>query len=279
MKLNFNTAGIIAKPNRDIRPYLEITVRTLKEFGVNIKLEEVAARHLNSTEYISRSDIGSVSDILIVIGGDGTLLSIARQAVVNNIPIAGFNLGTLGFLTELDKNEIESSLHNIFLNTPSFSLRKLLRIKYMGKVHTALNDCVISNGNIARVISLSLQIDDKEVAEMRADGLILSTPTGSTAYSLSAGGPILAPEVNGIVITPICAHSLTFRPFIIPDSSTVAVRVNESEDTFITIDGQTVIPVDQKHPIHIEIHDTPLKIVEAPETNFFQLLSDRLNWG
>ena len=279
MKSTFKTAGIIAKPNKEIKPYLEVTVETLKKLGVDVKTEEIAARHLNFKDYVSRSEIGKVSDILIVIGGDGTLLSVARQAVVNNIPIAGFNLGTLGFLTELDKNKIESSLQNIFCNTPTFSMRKLLKIRYLGKVHTALNDCVISNGNIARVISLSLQIDNKEVAELRSDGLIISTPTGSTAYSLSAGGPIVAPQVNGIVITPICAHSLTFRPFILPDTSTVAVRVNETEDTFITIDGQTVIPVNDKNPVTIEIHDTPLRIVEAPETNFFQLLSDRLNWG
>ncbi|MCK5220948.1 MAG: NAD(+)/NADH kinase, partial [Candidatus Aminicenantes bacterium] len=146
------------------------------------------------------------------------------------MPIAGFNLGTLGFLTELRKDKIYSSVKKLVKGEFRISERKLLEVNFKDETSMSLNDVVFSKGDIARIIKLRLEIDQVDVSEIRADGLIVSTPTGSTAYSLSAGGPILAPEVNGVVITPICPHSLTFRPFVVPDSSEIRVTLSSDSD-------------------------------------------------
>ena len=139
---------------------------------------------------------------------------------------------------------------------------------------------VASKGNIARIIRLSLEIDGNEVAEVSGDGLIVSTPTGSTAYSLSAGGPVISPDVNGIVITPICPHSLTFRPLVVPDRSIINVRLlSEKSEVFVTLDGQTVMPMSLGNQFEARIYHKKLKMIASAEINYFKLLSEKLNWG
>ena len=156
----------------------------------------------------------------------------------------------------------------------------MLEIDFQREKFIALNDVVASKGYIARVIKLQLMIDQIEVAEIRADGLIIATPTGSTAYSLSAGGPIVAPEVNGMVITPLCPHSLTFRPFVIPDQSRVRVKlISESEKVHITMDGQMAIPIGPGDFFDVSISREKLKLITSPEINYFKLLYEKLNWA
>jgi len=280
MELKYKKIGLIAKPHNDVVAYLKEAVSVLEDLGAECIIEEIAADMLNRKNGIKRDDVSSLSDLIILIGGDGTFLSVAESAVKAGIPIAGFNLGTLGFLTELKKESISSFVIRLVRGEFRISERKLLEVKFRGENSMSLNDVVLSKGDIARIIKLSLEIDAVEVSEIRADGLIISTPTGSTAYSLSAGGPILAPEVNGVVITPICPHSLTFRPFVVPDSSEIRVTLSsDSDNVVITLDGQKVIPMNPNDSVTVTTGKKKLKMVVSDELNYFRLLSEKLKWG
>jgi len=280
MQRKFEKAVIVAKPHQDMVHYLQKTIAVLKKFAVAFTLEQTAAKLLQSSEYCAREDIARDTDLIIVLGGDGTFLSVARQAVEAQVPVAGFNLGTLGFLTEMKKESLEESLSDIFLGKAKISQRKLLQISFKNQLYTALNDVVINKGAIARVVKLLLKIDAAMVTEVKGDGIIIATPTGSTAYSISAGGPIVSPEVNGMIITPICPHSLTFRPLVVRDSSVITVRLlTPHMDTYVTIDGQTVLPLNFEDTITVGTYPKQLFMLVAPEINYFRLLSDKLNWG
>jgi NAD+ kinase len=280
MQQKFKKAVIVAKPHQDVVHYLQKTIAILKKFAIAFTLEQTAAGLLQSNEYCAREDIANGTDLIIVLGGDGTFLSVARQAVEAQVPVAGFNLGTLGFLTEMKKESLEESLTDIFLGKAKISQRKLLQISFKNQLYTALNDVVINKGAIARVVKLLLKIDDATVTEVKGDGIIISTPTGSTAYSISAGGPIVSPEVNGIIITPICPHSLTFRPLVVRDNTFVTVQLlTPHMDTYVTIDGQTVLPLNFEDTITVGTYPRQLLMLVAPEINYFKLLSDKLNWG
>lgn len=280
MQPKFKKAVIVAKPHQDVVHYLQKTIAILKKFAIAFTLEQTAAELLQSSEYCAREDIASKADLIIVLGGDGTFLSVARQAVEAQVPVAGFNLGTLGFLTEMKKESLEESLAAIFLGKAKISQRKLLQISFKNQLYTALNDVVINKGAIARVVKLLLKIDGATVTEVKGDGIIISTPTGSTAYSISAGGPIVSPEVNGIIITPICPHSLTFRPLVVQDNTVITVQLlTPHMDTFVTIDGQTVLPLNFEDTITVGAYPKQLLMLVAPEINYFKLLSDKLNWG
>ena len=280
MQPKFKKAVIVAKPHQDVVHYLQKTIAILKKFAIAFTLEQTAAELLQSSEYCAREDIASKADLIIVLGGDGTFLSVARQAVEAQVPVAGFNLGTLGFLTEMKKESLEENLAAIFLGKAKISQRKLLQISFKNQLYTALNDVVINKGAIARVVKLLLKIDGATVTEVKGDGIIISTPTGSTAYSISAGGPIVSPEVNGIIITPICPHSLTFRPLVVRDNTVVTVQLlTPNMDTFVTIDGQAVLPLNFEDTITVGAYSKQLLMLVAPEINYFKLLSDKLNWG
>lgn len=280
MRLKYKKIGIVVKPHSDVIFYLEKAIDILKELKVDFTLEKAAAELIGKKSDIPRDKISEVSDLIILIGGDGTFLSVASFAVKSRIPVAGFNLGTLGFLTELKKENLEKNMRKLLEGELKISDRKLLEIEFRGERSLALNDVVISKGDIARIIKLKLEIDKNEVTKISADGLIISTPTGSTAYSLSAGGPILAPDVNGIVITPICPHSLTFRPFVIPDDSRIKVSLAaDMENVFVTMDGQKVIPLKTGESVSVKTYEKKLKMIISDEKNYFELLGEKLNWG
>lgn len=279
LNLNYKRAGIVVKPHQEVNLYVKRTIEILEGWGVNVILESIAAGLIGESSDIDRENIAASADIIILIGGDGTFLSVARQAVNNQIPVAGFNLGTLGFLTELKKEHLEESLKDIFFGAPKISRRKVLEMDYKGDHFLTLNDVVAGKGHIARIIRLQLEIDHSYVCEVGGDGLIISTPTGSTAYSLSSGGPIVSPQVNGIIITPICPHSLTFRPLVIPDTSMVKVTLISESKSFITVDGQHVLPMTTGDSFEARIASQTLQMVESGEMNYFRLLNEKLNWG
>ncbi len=278
--MKYRKAAIVAKPHQDVVHYLRLAIAALKDHGVDFVLEKTAAELLQVPESCAREEVALQTDLIIVLGGDGTFLSIARQAVEAQVPVAGFNLGTLGFLTAMKKESLKEGLDHILGGEAVLSYRKLLQVEFKGQVFTALNDVVINKGTIARIVKLLITIDGGTVAEVKGDGIILATPTGSTAYSISAGGPIVSPEVNGIVITPICPHSLTFRPLVVPDTASVSVRLlTPHMDTYLTIDGQTALPINFEEAIHVRIYPKRLPMLVAPGTNYFKLLYDKLNWG
>ena len=280
MPIEFKKAAIVAKPHQDVVHYLRQAIAVLGEHGIGYVLEKTAAQLLDSPEFCEREDVAAHADLIIVLGGDGTFLSIARQAVEAQVPVAGFNLGTLGFLTAMKKESLAEGLGHIFSGRAAVSRRKLLQVDFNGETYTALNDVVINKGTIARIVKLRLTIDNDTVAEMKGDGVILATPTGSTAYSISAGGPIVSPEVNGIVITPICPHSLTFRPLVVPDKARVTVQLlTPHMDTYVTIDGQTALPFNYEETIRVSLYPKQLPMLVAPGTNYFTLLYEKLNWG
>jgi len=279
LNLNYKKAGVVVKPHDDVIVYLEKTIEILRGFQVEVVLEKIASDLMGVTGEISREDIASHADIIILIGGDGTFLSVAKHAVETQIPVAGFNLGSLGFLTELSKDYLEQNLRKIFYGQVNIARRKLLKTDFKGEQYLTLNDVVIGKGNIARIIKMHLDIDASQVAEIGGDGLIISTPTGSTAYSLASGGPIVTPKVNGIIITPICPHSLTFRPLVIPDNSIVKVTLISETECFITVDGQQVLPIFKGDSFETRVYSKTLKMVESGKVSYFKLLNEKLNWG
>lgn len=279
--MNYNCVGIVAKPHEEVLFHLKKAIGILKTLGVKTVLEQTTADLLNDSQIgVPRGQIAEGVDLLVVLGGDGTFLSVARQAVEKGVPIAGFNLGTLGFLTEMKKESLENDLREIFHGSAPIAERKLLEIRFHGNRMLALNDAVISKGAIARIISLCLSIDETPITEVKGDGIIIATTTGSTAYSLAAGGPIVSPAVGGILLTPICPHALTFRPLVIPDTSSISVSlVTQRVETFLTIDGQQVIPFAFNDKVVIRTADRRLKMILPGNSNFFRLLNEKLNWG
>lgn len=276
----YKRAVIVAKPHADVVLHLRQAMAVLSGRGVVPVLEETAAGLLSAPGGCRREDVARVADLIVVLGGDGTFLSIARQAVEAQVPVAGFNLGTLGFLTAMKKEALEEGLGQILDGRAVLTWRKLLQVDFKGTAYAALNDVVVNKGTIARIVKLLLTIDGGTMAEVKGDGVILSTPTGSTAYSLSAGGPIVSPEVNGIVITPICPHSLTFRPLVVPDGAVIRMRLlTPHMDTFVTIDGQTALPFNFGEEIGVRVYPKQLPMLAAPGTDYYRLLNEKLNWG
>jgi NAD+ kinase len=220
-------------------------------------------------------------DLVVVLGGDGTLLSIAHVAACKNVPVMGVNLGSLGFLTEVPLNEMSLAL-DAFLggNEDIISPRWLLESKFKNGVNLSLNDVVINKGALARMIQVTIWIDEREIQTVKADGLIVSTPTGSTAYSLSAGGPIIQPYIPAILLTPICPHTLTFRPTVISSSSRVRIQLLTSgEEVYMTLDGQRGAPMVKNDVVEVKRADCELRLVSSPKRNYFDLLQEKLSWG
>lgn len=280
MPLKFRKAAVVAKPHQDVAHYLRQAIAILGQHGVDYVLEKTAAQLLQCPEYCEREEVAAGTDLIIVLGGDGTFLSIAHQAVEAQVPVAGFNLGMLGFLTAMKKEALAEGLGHILAGRGEITRRKLLQVGFRDRTYSALNDVVVNKGTIARIVKLLLQIDGATVAEVKGDGIIIATPTGSTAYSISAGGPIVSPDVNGIIITPICPHSLTFRPLVVPDAAAISVQLlTPHMDTFLTIDGQTALPMGFEETVRMRIHPRQLPMLAAPGTSYYQLLYEKLNWG
>lgn len=249
--------------------------------------EGLTAAQLRKVRVVSKKKLAAESDFIIVLGGDGTYLSIARLMATRSVPLLGINMGQLGFLTEIKRDETFSVLNEIFeknkirISERSFlevNLRRDKKIIYSGVV---INDAVISKGAIARIITLQIGINGKWANSVRADGMIVSTPTGSTAYALAAGGPIVEPSMRALLITPICAHSLTQRPLVLSDESEIQIRLMEnSGHVVITLDGQDVVDMKEEDVLTVKRHrGKKLKLVSSPSRDFFGLLHEKLKFG
>ncbi len=282
MSRRIKRAGIVIKPHAPhIEKILSGLTRYLDEKGIACVLEDVAAKKLLREGGMLREELPAKVDLVIVLGGDGTLLSIAHLAARGNIPVLGVNLGRLGFLTEVPTDEMYITLDSFLEgNEEIVSPRLLLEARCKGSSYFCLNDVVINKGAVARMIQIAIWIDDKEIAALKADGLVVSTPTGSTAYSLSAGGPIIQPYIPAIVLAPICPHTLSFRPMVVSSNSKVKLQLlTAGEEVYLTLDGQRGVLLGKNDVVEIERSGFELRLISSPKRNYFDLLKEKLGWG
>jgi NAD+ kinase len=282
------TVGIISRPRReDIARVVPPLVKWLQAHGAEVACDSETSDCFGTlaVQTRKREELPGCTDLLIVLGGDGTLLSAARLASVRKVPILAVNLGGLGFLTTVSQDEIYSILDEIFSAKHRVSERVMLEAEIVrdgGVVRRqiALNDAVLNKAALARIMDLELHVDGEYVTTYKSDGLILSTPTGSTAYSLAAGGPIVYPTVEAFVVTPICPHTLTNRPLVIPDSATIEVDFKAGDDAvFLTLDGQIGIELVRGDRIRVHKAAEKLLLVRPARKTYYQILRNKLKWG
>ncbi|HEY4089316.1 MAG TPA: NAD(+)/NADH kinase [Bryobacteraceae bacterium] len=281
------TVGVFAKPKAPaaIRLVPEL-LAWLAARGVEVRLDDVAASYAGSgVTGLPRASVAEGCDLAIVLGGDGTLLSAARALGGRAIPLLAVNLGSLGFLTSIPIKdffpELERTLSGDFRITRRGRLHVAV-IRGGEKVaeYDALNDVVIAKSSIARIVDLDVWAGDTFVSEYKADGLIVSTPTGSTAYSLAAGGPIVFPTVNAVCVTPICPHTLTNRPLLIPGSLPIRVISHvKDDDSFLTVDGQVGGALEPGDQVECRASTSEVLLIQNPDKTFFDVLRQKLKWG
>jgi NAD+ kinase len=284
---SFQSIGIISRPRRsDLCVVVPPLLKWLEARGIQTLLDEETANCLpHGTKGLTRQKVADSSQLLLVLGGDGTLLAAARLAAPRGIPVLPINMGSLGFLSNFTLQELHPALDDTLEGRFSLSERVLITVdlERAGKVidtQRVLNEVVINKGALARMIELELIIDGDFVCRYRADGLIIATPTGSTAYSLSAGGPIVHPTVESFVITPICPHMLSDRPLVIRDSSTIEMKLSgNTESVFLTLDGQRGIPLQPGDIVRAARAKELLKLIQPPKKSYFEILRNKLKWG
>ena len=236
---------------------------------------------------VSRDELPGACDLLVVLGGDGTLIGMAGRIgrAGSNVPILGVNFGSLGFLTEITLPELFDALEATLEGRATIEPRAMLAARTVRNDttfadHIVLNDIVITKGAMSRIIEISVTVGDSPVTRVRADGLIIASPTGSTAYNLAAGGPIVHPAVDAMLLTPIAPHTLTNRPVVIPFSSEVHLRpIMEGNEVFVTFDGQSGFPLQPGDLVSVRRAPRPLRIIKSAERSYFDLLREKLKWG
>jgi len=281
----FKHVALIAKP--DATPLLQETlaraIAFLDKRQVAVSLATHTARILDRPNGIELEQLGQQCDLAIVVGGDGTLLHSARELVSSGIPLLGINLGRLGFLVDISPERMCDMLGAILDGEYEQEERMLLRCN-VGKqpFQLALNDVVVHKWNIARMIEFETWVNEGFIDAQRSDGLIISTPTGSTAYALSGGGPLLSPGLNAIALVPICPHTLSNRPIVVHGRSDIRISVSGKTDPAhvrVTCDGQESLTVAPGEDIHIRCHDRPLHLLHPSGHDHFQILRAKLGWG
>ncbi|HBH61391.1 MAG TPA: NAD(+) kinase [Nitrospiraceae bacterium] len=276
--------GIIAKKGEPeaIKAIKEF-MRLLKGRECKLYVENDVASVLKIDGY-PRKKIPSTTDIIVVFGGDGTLLSVTRLVGNSGVPILGVNLGGLGFITELSRDEVRDSIDMVFSEKYFFEERiMLLADVYRGgkKViqNNAFNDVVLNKSALSRMFEIDIRINNQYVTTFRVDGLIVSTPTGSTGHSLSAGGPIMYPTLESFLMTPICPHTLTSRPIVLPDTFILEAGIKNGEDIYMTLDGQEGFPLKVNDKVRIRKADYKTKFLIVHDRDYFRILRTKLKWG
>jgi NAD+ kinase len=252
----------------------------------------VLARSARTTAHftvVEKDDMPTHVDLIVVLGGDGTLLGTAGRIAKakSDIPILGVNFGSLGFLTEVTLPEIFTSLESAVNGSAQTEERMMLHVTVEAggqplADRIVLNDVVVTQGALSRIIELSVSVDGESMMRIKADGLIIASPTGTTAYSLSAGGPIVHPQVDGLTITPIAPHTLTNRPVVVPGSSEIRIQPlihDEQSEVFATFDGQALLPLKGDHIVAVRRADKRLRLIRASSRGYFQVLREKLKWG
>ncbi len=278
--------GILTKPKfPEVKSTLLGVVAWLRARSIEVLLDTTSAALLNEDGGIAKIQLAEKADVLVVLGGDGTILSAARLAAERGIPILGVNMGGLGFLTEVRLDNLYPSLERVFANDFVLDERLMLATHIHRHGETVargivLNDVVISKGTLARMIDLQVAIGGQFVTNLRGDGLIIGTPTGSTAYSLSAGGPIMNPGVQALMLSPICPHTLTHRPLIVPGNVVIEVTLtSQDEGSMATLDGQVGVTIVQGDKTVIHASDYRTRLIRFPESHYYEVLRGKLKWG
>ena len=283
----FRRVGIVAKMDSASAAGLaEALEKALRRRGRRVVLDAETASELGRASGVARARIARETDLVFVLGGDGTLLSVARSAP-SGTPLLGVNLGTLGFLSALARKQVLERLDDILGGRFREDRRRRMDVTVARGPHhgtyRVLNDAVLNREALARISTFTVALDGRPVAEFRADGVIISTPTGSTAYNLSAGGPILHPALPAIVITPICPHSLGQRPLVVSDSTQIRLRVLGPErrdgGVYLTLDGQEGFPVLAGSPTDVKASASSVTLLRPAELDHFDQLAGKLSWG
>jgi NAD+ kinase len=282
-----NKIGIISKPKKaEIRELVPPLIAWLRERQVEVFVDKETGAMVDATQKaLTRNEMPGQVDLLVVLGGDGTLLATARALNRKPVPILAVNLGGLGFLTVITREELYPTLEKVLAGEFRTERRvqiegELIRADEVIASFLALNDVVLNKGAIARILDIDLRVDDKFVSTFKSDGLIVSTPTGSTAYSLAAGGPIVTPSVEAFIVTPICAHTLTNRPLVLPNSVRIEVAVkSQREAAYLTVDGQVGIAAYSEDIVRLKKACSYVELVQPPKLGYFEILQQKLKWG
>ena len=279
--------GVVAKLHTPgIQNIVQELAQWLQERGLQVFFDQRTGEFLEHPREIHpKTRLPSLVDVIIVLGGDGTLLSVARLIGEYDVPILGVNLGSLGFLTEVTLQEMYLSLEQV-LNQEFTVTERLLLKAYVSRdeehiaEYCALNDVVMTKSALARIIDLQIEINGQYVTMCKADGLIIATPTGSTAYNLAAGGPIVHPDMPALIMTPICPHTLTNRPVVLPGDDMLTITLkSENEDVFLTLDGQVGFALRYQDTVRVEKAASTIRLIRPPKRNYFEVLRTKLKWG
>ena len=279
--------GIVSKPKKaEIRQIVPRLVEWLRERDIEVSIDKETGAILESSEKcLTRNELPGKVDLLIVLGGDGTLLAAARALYRREVPIFAVNLGDLGFLTVITRDELYPALEGVLSGNYRSERRvqiegELVRADEVLSTFRALNDVVLNKGAIARIQDFEVYADGEFISNYKSDGLIVSTPTGSTAYSLAAGGPVVSPSVEAFIITPICAHTLTNRPLVLRDSANIEIVVkSQREAAYLTVDGQVGIATHSEDIIRVRKSDSYVELIQPPQRNYYEILRQKLKWG
>jgi NAD+ kinase len=279
--------GIVAKTDREeARAAVPRLLEWCAARGLSPVLEKETAALVPAATVpaAAKPELPAQVDLLLVLGGDGTLLSMARLVGDLNVPILGVNLGGLGFLTALTAEELFPALEALLRGELLVEERMMLtaRVTRQGErlsEYVALNDVVITKSAMSRIINLDVSVEGQFATAYRADGLIVSTPTGSTAYSLSAGGPIVFPTMDAVVLTPICSHTLTNRPIVLPGGQPIDVTLQSDQDVMLTLDGQVGFHLKRGDRVEIRRAVARIRLLRVPQKHFFSVLRTKLKWG
>lgn len=277
---NKKIAGFILKPDSKKIKEIYLNIKNIFEsFNIKVLIEENSATTLELENGLSFEELCEKSDFLVTLGGDGTLISVARRGFKYQKAVMGINLGTLGFLTDIMPDELNSFLENFIKDQYRIDHRMMIKAIVQDKEVVAFNDIVISRKSVTGMISIDASINNKIFNKYNGDGLIISTPTGSTAYNLSCNGPVVYPLTDAFIVTPISAHSLTQRPLVLPVDFKIKFKNKNHEAAIIIIDGHDTYQLNEGEEFSIQIASSKAKLIHRLQRNYFDVLNKKLHWG
>jgi len=285
-KARIKTVAIVVRPDSPaVGRRARDLAKWLKKRRLRLITPEAWGGGNDGIEIVARNRLMRLADLVVVLGGDGSLIGVARLSGSRAVPILGIHHGDFGFLTEADKSDQYKTLEDVLRGRYTVTQRSMLSVSVMRKGRRvvksqALNDAVVNRGTLSRLIQVEVEVDGNRLASYQGDGLVLATPTGSTAYSLSAGGPVVEPSMSAIVLTPISPHTLTARPIVLPDKSKISVRVaRDCEDAVLTLDGQEWFGLERGDEVLVTKSRNRAIIVRGADKGFFDTLRRKLHWG